>query len=162
MLLALVVISVVILMFGFVLLFGPPYLPTLKPQINTAFELLDIPPGGVVLELGSGDGRVLVAAAKRGYRAVGIELNPLLFLVSKLITFKYRNQVKVVWGNMWARPWPEADAIFAFMLPRLMKRLDHEIENWSGRPVKLASHAFRVDSKTASAHKNGVYIYDYR
>ena len=38
-------------------LFGPPYLPTLAPNLKTALDLLDLKSGQTVLDLGSGDGR---------------------------------------------------------------------------------------------------------
>jgi hypothetical protein len=42
----------VVMFFGFVILFGAPYLPTLKPQTNAALDLLDLKPGQTLLELG--------------------------------------------------------------------------------------------------------------
>src|SRR3982751_238116 len=100
----LVVATVVIIVcFAGVLLFGAPYLPTLKPQIQTALKLADLKSGQTLLELGCGDGKVLIAAAQRGLHVVGYELNPLLFLVAWLRTRRYRKQVRVVWGNFWSR-----------------------------------------------------------
>lgn len=75
---ALAIIFGVIIIFGFVILFGAPYLPTLKPQIKIALDMLDLQPGQTLIEIGSGDGRVLKAAAERGWNAVGYELNPVL------------------------------------------------------------------------------------
>jgi hypothetical protein len=106
--LALVVVCFIVFCFVFVLLFGAPFLPTLKPQIIIALDLLDLKPGDTLLELGSGDGRVLVAAARRGLNVVGYELNPIMALISWLHTRRYRRQVKVVWGNFWRTPWPPA------------------------------------------------------
>src|SRR5688572_23097228 len=118
------------MLFGMVVLVGPPYLPTLRKQLNSALDLLDLQPGQTLLELGSGDGRVLRAAAKRGLRVVGVELNPVLVLVSYLITWKYRGRVRIVWASYWGPKWPEADAIFTFMLPKYMGKLDERIGRW--------------------------------
>ena len=60
-----------ILIFGYVILFGAPFLPTLKNQIEAIFELLDLKEGQTLIELGSGDGRILLEAAKRGINVVG-------------------------------------------------------------------------------------------
>ena len=74
-----VIIAVVTLLsFSFVLLFGAPFLPTLKKQIDEALDLLDLKPGETMLELGCGDGRILLAATQRGLSVVGYELNPIL------------------------------------------------------------------------------------
>ena len=151
----------VVLCFGAVVLFGPPYVPTLSTQVQTALDLLHLQPGQTLLELGSGDGRVLRAAAQRGLKAVGYELNPLLVLISRLCTWRYRKQIKVVWGNYW-RDWPPAEGIFTFMLPRYMARLDQRIAAWHTQPVKLATFAFAIPYKQPAKKRHGVFLYEYR
>jgi hypothetical protein len=158
----LLVTIVLVLLFGFVVFVGPPYLPTLRKQIVTALDLLELEAGQTLLELGSGDGRVLLAAAKHGYRAVGIELNPLLVLWSYLITFKYRKQVRVIWGSYWGAPWPRADAVFTFMLPKYMAKLDRRMEQWRPAAVRLASFAFTIPGKEPIKARDGVYLYEYK
>jgi phospholipid N-methyltransferase len=59
-LLAVVIVSC----FGFVLLRGAPYLPTLSKQVGTALNMIDLERGDTILELGCGDGKVLIAAAE--------------------------------------------------------------------------------------------------
>lgn len=151
-----------IFIFGFVVFVGPPYLPTQKRQVKTALDLLDMQPGETLLELGSGDGRVMRAAAERGLKVIGIELNPLLVVISWLATLKYRTQVRVIWGNFWGKPWPRADAIFTFMLQRYMPRLDERIEFWRTKPIKLASYAFTVPGREPAKTKDGIHLYEYK
>ncbi|HEX8762469.1 MAG TPA: hypothetical protein VF733_01800 [Candidatus Saccharimonadales bacterium] len=151
-----------ILLFGMVVLVGPPYLPTLRKQIDDAFDLLDMKPGETLLELGSGDGRVLLAAAKRELKVIGIELNPVLVLVSYIITWKYRKNVRIIWASYWGPQWPRADAIFTFMLPRYMAKLDKRIELWHPKPIKLASFAFTIPGKEPIDEQGGVHLYEYK
>lgn len=116
-----------------------------------------------MLELGSGDGRVMLAAARRGIKVVGIELNPLLVLVSRLRTWRHRKQVRVIWGSYFGVAWPPADGIFTFMVQRQMQRLDTGIEQWrGGKPVRLASVAFYIPGKTPRIKRRGVFLYEYR
>lgn len=157
-----VLLVVVLACFAGVLLVGAPYLPTLKPQVAAALELAELKPGQTLLELGCGDGKVLVAAARQGARAVGYELNPFLAAVAWLRTRRYGGQVRVVWGNFWNTQWPPADVIFTFLLPRYMHRLDKKCIQYQYKPVKLASFAFRIEDKKAAAEKQGVFLYDYR
>jgi hypothetical protein len=160
---ALTILLVVSLLLGFVVFFGPPYVPTLRRNMQAALDLLDLKPGQTMLELGSGDGRVLVAAARRGINVVGIELSPILFGISWLRTRRYRKHVRVVWGNYFMVKWPPAEAIFTFMIPRQMAGLDKRIEQWRGkRPVRLASFGFAIPGKKPVALRNGVFLYDYR
>lgn len=151
-----------VFIFGLVVFVGPPYLPTRKQQIKVALDMLGMQPGETLLELGSGDGRVMRAAAERGYKVVGIELNPFLVVISWLATFKYRSQVRIIWGNFWGKPWPRADAIFTFMLQRYMARLDERIEFWHTKPIKLASFAFTVPGREPAKTKAGIHLYEYK
>jgi len=157
------VVLIVSLLLGFVVFFGPPYLPTLSRNMHTALDLLDLKPGQTMLELGSGDGRVLLASAKRGINVIGIELSPVLVIISRLRTWRYRKQVRVIWGSYFAVRWPEAQAIFTFMIPRQMAKLDKRIERWrKGRLVRLASFAFAIPGKKPVGTKNGVFLYEYK
>lgn len=148
--------------FGLVLFVGAPFLPTLKPQINTALNLLDLKRGQTMLELGCGDGRVLLAAAERGWKAVGYELNPLLAIIAWLRTRRFGDQVSVVWGDYWGAEWPKAEGIFAFLLTRYMRKLDKKIIQYSHKPLRLASFAFRIPNRSPKAENNGIYLYEYK
>lgn len=148
--------------FAGVLLFGAPYVPTLTPQVGAALELADLKPGQTLLELGCGDGKVLIAAAQAGLLAVGYELNPILAAIAWLRTRRFRGRVTVICGNMWTRPWPEAEAIFCFLLPRFMNRLDKKIVQYNTGTVKLVSFAFKIPGRAQAHQKDGVYLYVYQ
>ena len=161
--LALMVLLAVSVLLGFVVFFGPPYLPTMRRNMDAALDLLELQRGETLLELGAGDGRVLVAAAKRGVKVVGIELSPVLVLIAWLRTRRYRKQVRIIWGNYFLVKWPPADAIFTFMIPRQMAELDRRVEKWrGGKPVRLSSFAFRIPKKNPVAERNGVFLYEYK
>jgi SAM-dependent methyltransferase len=145
---------------GLVLFYGAPYLPSLKPHTKAAFDLLGLKTGQTVYDLGCGDGRFLKAAAQRRYKAVGYELNPFMFAYAWLATRRYRNLVKVRYGNFWQADISEADAIYVFLLDKYMKQLDVKILT-SGKHLKLASHSFKIPGKPIAAHKYGIYLYKY-
>jgi SAM-dependent methyltransferase len=157
-----IIFILLVIAFGFVVLYGAPYLPTLGRQTETALDLLDLKPGQTLLELGSGDGRVLVAAARRGLNVTGYELNPVLALFSWARTRKYRAQIKVVWGNYWRKDWPLTDGIFVFLLDKYMERLDTNIvQKYPGHQVKLVSFAFEIPNKKPIKAKQGLFLYAY-
>lgn len=156
------IVLIIVLLFGIVVFFGPPYLPTLSVQTKTALDLLDLKPGQILLELGSGDGRVVRAAAARGLHVVGIELNPLLVLISYVVTWRYRDKVRILWGSYWNVKWPRADGIFTFMIGRQMATLDSHIEDWHTKPVRLASFAFVIPNKQPAKEEKGVFLYTYK
>lgn len=148
-----------IILFGFVVFFGAPYLPTLKPQIEIALDLLDLKPGQTMIEVGSGDGRVLLAAAKRGWIGVGYELNPILVLFSRWHTRKYRSQVRVIWGNALSKDWPKADGIYIFGIDRIMPKLYKKIAQSTDKPIRLASFTFHLKDHKPEQSNKGVYLY---
>jgi SAM-dependent methyltransferase len=151
-----------IICFGGVLFFGAPYLPTLKSQITVALELADLKSGQTLLELGCGDGKVVIAAAKLGYKVIGYELNPLLALVAWIRTRRYGKQVKIVCADFWHVSLPKAEAIFVFLLPRYMKKLDLKIEEEAYKPVRLVSFAFEVPGRKHDSEMAGVYLYKFQ
>ena len=158
----LMVLSVIFCCFSFVLLFGAPFLPTLRPQIVAALDLLDLRPGQTMLELGCGDGRVLAAAAERGLSAVGYELNPLLAALAWLRTRRYGKRVRVVCGDYWLASWPPAEGIFAFILPRYMSKLDKKVMRYKHNQLRIASFAFAIPNREAARVEQGVFLYEYR
>jgi hypothetical protein len=158
----LIVIGVLLLCFGGVLLFGAPYLPTLRPQIYTALDLAELKPGSTLLELGCGDGRVAIVAAQKGIKVIGYELNPLLALWAWVRTIPYRKTVKIVWADFWSRPWPEADAAFVFLLDRYMAKLNKKCMRYPFKPLQLLSFAYKIPGMKPHRQKNGVYLYQYK
>ena len=147
--------------FAGVLLVGAPYLPTLTPQVKAALQLADLKPGQILLELGCGDGKVVLAAAKQGLTVVGYELNPLLAGVAWLRTRRYRHLVTIKCQNFWQGSWPPADAIFVFLLPKYMIKLDKKIIQEYKHNVKVVSFAFMIPTKTVTTELDGVFLYKY-
>ena len=154
-------ILIVVFCFSFVILFGPPYLPTLKKQIESTFDVLELKKGDTLIELGSGDGKILIAAAKKGYSAIGYELNPLLFVISKIRTLPYGKKIKVYCRNFWNIELPQADAVYTFLLKRQMSKLDQKLEGYKYKPLKLVSFAFKIPSKKIIQQKDGIFLYKY-
>ena len=155
--------SALIITFGFVLFFGAPYLPTMRAQVEQALDMLDLRPGQRLLELGSGDGRFMRAAARRGIHCVGYEINPLLVWWSRLVCWRYRDLVEVRMANYWSVQWPKADGIYAFILQKYMGKLDNKIMQYvegSGK-CKLVSYTFTVPEREPVESKKGLFLYEY-
>ncbi len=144
----------IFLAFTFVIAFGAPFLPTLKQEVPRALDLIGLKSGQTLLELGSGDGRVLQAAAERGIYVIGYEFNPILVLYSRFRTRKYKNLVTIVWGNFWHKKFPPTDGIFVFLLKPYMKKLDTKIVQQCLKPLKLISFAFEIPGKQPDQKKD--------
>ncbi len=150
-----------VLIFSFVIAFGAPFLPTLKVRTPEALDLLDLKPGQTLLELGSGDGRILRAAAERGIYSIGFELNPLLVIWSILTNWKYRKFITVRWQNYWRHKLPVTDGIYVFLLNPYMKKLDTKIVQETQGKLKVVSFAFEIPGKKPIKELNGLFLYKY-
>jgi SAM-dependent methyltransferase len=167
--LLLLVALLIVACFCFVLLRGAPYLPTLGGQVKIALDMLDLQKGDMMLELGCGDGKVLVAAAERGWKAIGYELNPILALIAWLRTRKYKGQVKVIWGDYWEYDWLESQGIFVFLLDSYMEKLNTKIEQdygkygkYKGKSVKVISYAFQIPGKVPIEEQSALFLYEFK
>lgn len=153
----------IILAYAFVLPFGAPYLPTLRKQGDEALDLLDLKPGQVFIDLGCGDGRLLILAAERGLKAVGYELNPVLALIAWLRTRRYGRRVKVRCSNFWRADLSGADDVFVFLINHFMVRLDKMLSRYSkDHQIKLVSNSFKIPGKKPLKRKGALFIYVYK
>jgi len=134
-------------------------LPTLNPQTTAALDLADLKPGQTIIDLGSGDGRLLKAAAKRGLNAIGYEINPYMYLISLAATFRYRRRVKIHLADFWTAKLPEADVIYVFLLPKLMSKLDAKLTAELTRPTTVISLAFEIPTRRPNANIGSVRSY---
>ena len=124
-------------------------------------DLADLKEGDSLLDLGSGTGGLLVAAAKRGVSGVGIELNPLLWAYSQIHIWPHRDQIKIKLGNYWQLDWPEVDCIYVFLIDRYMKKLDRELTSRLKRPTKVVSYVFKIPDKTPVRRLHNAQLYEY-
>lgn len=149
-------------LFSFVVIFGAPYVPTLKSQQKIAIDLLKLKPGQVFYDLGCGDGRLLKAAAQKGVTVVGYEINPLLAAIAWLRTRHCKGHVKIVCGNFWRANISDADGIFVFLVERHMKRLDRFLNRQlKQHKVKVASYGFKIPDHKIADQRGAMFLYEY-
>lgn len=104
---------------------GAPFVPSTGKTSQKMIELAQIKKGQKVYDLGSGEGRLLFLAARKGATAVGLEINPLLVIFTALKIFfsPYRGQIQVKWQNFWKARFNDADVVFIYLLPWRMEQL---------------------------------------
>lgn len=127
---------------------GAPYVPSMPREVRRAFdELYVIGREDVLVDIGSGDGVVLAEAAKRGAKAVGYEINPLLVVLSRIRLRKY-SDVRVELANFWRHPLPDdTTVVYVFGDGRDIKRMYDKVADEStrlGRELWLVSYGFDV------------------
>lgn len=110
--------------------------------------------------MGSGDGRVLVLAKKYGYKALGYELNPILFLISIIRLGKGSNS-KVKLQSYWAADISKADMVFVFSAQPFMNRLLQKLENELKPGAVVVSYAFSFPSRKIDEKFEAFNIYKF-
>lgn len=138
----------VIVWFGVVLV-GPPYVPTLQRDLNVLFDYLKLSAKDHFVDLGSGDGKVLVAAAKHGARVSGVELNPFLVAISRLRVRPYKG--RVIAGDMWRYQLPaETTHVFVFPAEMYMNKLERYLvaQRAHTGTLVVAVYAFQFVGRT--------------
>lgn len=123
----------------------PPFVTTPTELVERMLALAQTQRGDVVMDLGSGDGRIVIAAAKNyGVHAIGIELDPALVAsarenaqgagVQELTTF--------VHGDVLKTDLSSASVITAYLLPWLMDQLQPKFLAELAPGTRIVSHAF--------------------
>lgn len=140
-------------------LFGAPFVPTKPSHVKQAIELLDLKSGQTLIELGAGDGRLLKAAAQRGWHAIGYEINPLLWIIAKIRTWPERHLVSVRFGNYKLLKWPaDVDGIYLFGSHREAKFIARRLDGIK-RPVAVVSYGFALPDSFMGQNEGPFYVY---
>jgi SAM-dependent methyltransferase len=123
---------------------GAPWLPVRKRDIKAAFDLVEIGAHDVVIDLGSGDGRLLIAAAEKGAQVIGYELNPILCAVSQLRLKRHGARYAVYRKDLLDADLSKATVIFFFGIHELMPRVAEKLKKEARHDAKIISFAFEL------------------
>ncbi|HEX5429481.1 MAG TPA: hypothetical protein VFX17_00150 [Patescibacteria group bacterium] len=139
---------------------GPFFVPTLALTVAQMVELSGIKPGQKFADLGSGDGRVVVAFARAGAQATGFEINPLLVWYSrwKIRRFKLSN-AQILTSNFWHKNLGEYDCLTVFGIDHIMPSLGKKLVAELGPQAIVISNAFRIPGLTQIGQKGSLIIY---
>lgn len=152
--------------FLLIVLRGAPFVPTRHRDLDDLFSFHRFKKSEVLVDLGSGDGRVLRAAAERGIHAVGYELNPFLALASRLWLRRYGERVRVHLADFWTVPLPDTTVVvFVFLADPFMKKLDLKLQQEAtrlGHDIVLVSYGSLVPTRSPEATRGGFTSYRYK
>jgi SAM-dependent methyltransferase len=101
------------------------WIPSPERMVEKMLDMTRVTPRDLVVDLGSGDGRNVIAAAKRGARALGVEYNPDLVELSKrnAAAAGVGDRVTFVQGDMFEADISQASVLVLFLIPDNLKRL---------------------------------------
>ena len=122
-----------------------PYVPTPQPIVDRMLEMAAVRQGDVVYDLGCGDGRVVITAArKHGARGVGIDLNPERISEAKANARKagVGEKVKFAVGDLFEADVSEASVVTLYLLPQVNQRLRPQLWRQLKVGTRVVSHDF--------------------
>ncbi len=101
------------------------WVPTPPVLVEKMLDMAQVTPQDFVMDLGSGDGRNIIAAAKRGARALGVEYNPsMVALATRTAQMEgVADKAKFVQGDMYEADISQATVLALFLLPDNLGRL---------------------------------------
>lgn len=101
------------------------WVPTPDSLVEKMLDLAKVSPKDYVIDLGSGDGRNVIAAARRGARGLGVEYNPQMVELSRRRAAEagVADKALFVQGDMYEADISEATVMALFLLPENLRRL---------------------------------------
>ena len=105
------------------------WVPTPQPLVDKMLDMAKATPQDFVMDLGSGDGRTVITAAKRGIKAMGVEYNPDMVELSKknAAAEKVSDRATFVKADLFETDFSQASVITMFLLPDINLRLRPKI-----------------------------------
>jgi SAM-dependent methyltransferase len=137
------------------------WVPTPQALVDKMLDLGKVTPQDFVIDLGSGDGRTVITAAKRGAHAVGIEFNPDMVALSKknAEAEKVTDRVNFINGDLFEADLSKATLITMFLLPEINLKLRPKLLDLKPG-TRIVSNSFTMEEwepdQTTTADKDCV------
>jgi predicted RNA methylase len=144
----LVFLGIVVIWLIWPLLIGAVWVPTPRKVVRKMLQLASVGVDDILIELGSGDGRILFMAAKEfGARAIGIEADPVrLFWTLIWIRLKgLKDLVSVLWGNFFKKDLSTASVVTIYQSTEINNKLKDKLLKELKPGTRVISHSFTFD-----------------
>jgi SAM-dependent methyltransferase len=122
-----------------------PYVPTKEPIVDRMLRMAKVKPGDVLYDLGCGDGRIVIAAAKRfGIRGVGIDIDPQRIAEAEenARNAGVADRVKFIQGDLFEAKIEDASVVTLYLLPEVNLRLRPKLLSDLKPGTRIVSHNY--------------------
>ena len=143
-----------------------PYVPTPQEVVDGMLELADVKKGEVVYDLGCGDGRIVITAAKKfGATGIGVDLNPerIEEANANAVEAKVTDKVTFHEGDLLNFDFSKADVLTLYLLPDVNLKLKPKILAEMKPGSRVVSHAFNMGDwepdKSTTIDGRNVYLW---
>lgn len=163
-LLVLLALFALSLLFFLPIVSGAPFVASNREIVKKMISLADIKPAIKAADLGSGDGRVVIALAKAGAKAHGYEINPLLVWWSRrsIRKEKLTDRAFIHWGSFWRHDLSSFDAITIFGISYIMRSLEKKLKAELKPGARVVSNEFIFPDWPYSQKESDVYLYELK
>ncbi len=147
------------------ILWGAPWIPGSFRVINRMLQLAEVKPGQTVIDLGAGDGRIVILAARRfKAKSVGVEIDPFRWMISNLwiLLMGLRGKAEVRLGDMRRFPVAGADAVTLCLLQGTNQKLKETLAKSLRPGAKVVSHNYSMSGWTPTVidTRFGIFVYE--
>jgi len=144
---------------------GAPWVPTHFSTASRMLELAEITSSDVVYDLGCGDGRTLVMAARKyGAKAVGIEIDPLRYVWCQLLitVLGLRDRIKIKFGNFFHHDFSEATVVTCYLLQTTNDKLEQKFKEELAAGTRVVSNTFEFSDLQLMHEEKNITLYRVR
>ncbi len=141
---------------------GAPWAPMPFDAARRMLQLADVRPGETVYDLGSGDGRVLIVAAREfGATAIGVEIDPLRTLISRsaMTLLGLRHCARVTRANLFDVDLRDADVVTVYLLPKANARLAPKLRSELKPGTRVVTLTYHLPGWEPVISENGIKVY---
>jgi predicted RNA methylase len=145
-------------------IYGAPWLPTPKKRVRSMLEFAEVNSDDVLYDLGSGDGRIIVMAGKEfGATAIGVELDPIRFMISRLSIRRHRigQKVRVIRANFFKVSVEDATVVTLYQGHEINKKIRNKLEKELKKGTRVVSYRFILEgwNPIRANEDESIYLY---
>jgi hypothetical protein len=148
----------------YVLLQGPQFVSCSDERLKNVLMLARIKKGDRVADLGSGEGKALIAFAQKGAVCTGYEIDPFLVLKSrkKIKELGLEKHITIKRESFWNADISSYDVVYCYLVQRVMKRLAPKIQKGLNKNATFISVYCRLPDIKYFEKMGDVYLYSGR
>lgn len=145
-----------------------PFVPTFNKDVDRMVELAQLKDGDHIVDIGAGDARILIAAAKqKNITGVGYELSLGMFLVGwlRIRLAGLHPRLKMVWGDFFHRDLSGFQAVLCFLTPPAMAKLEPKLKAELKPGTRVVSAVFPlptwvpISKDKSDANRVSIWVY---
>lgn len=132
-----------------------PYVPTPEPVVDAMLAMAEVGPADTVIDLGSGDGRITIAAARKGAAASGVEIDAALVDRARRNAALHglQDRARFSNANLFDVPLRQASVVTMYLLPRINMALRPRLLTELKPGTRIVTHAFDLGDWRADGER---------